>query len=135
MNFCNLCDHFQQKLKSPFRPQSIKFTKNCFCLVNLDIYRHFTKYFWSGFCLGVFSSKFLRPCYDLANFIFIFFQIYVNYLNIIVNILLPLTFLVVMNICIYRIMGNQWYRKIVLDGLAESDQNQETKSCLNHSTS
>ena len=65
----------------------------------------------------------------------IFFQIYVNYLNIIVNILLPLTFLVVMNICIYRIMGNQWYRKIVINGLAETDQNQETKSCLNHSTS
>ena len=34
-NFCNLCDHFQPKLKSPFRPQSIKFTKNCFYLVNL----------------------------------------------------------------------------------------------------
>ena len=141
MSFYNLFDHFQQKLKSPFQTSVHKIYKNLFlfsksCLIIVTFTGTFTKYFWSGFCLCVFSSKCIRPYCDLANLIFVvFFQIYVNYLNIIVNILLPLTFLVVMNICIYRTMGNQWYRKIVLDGLAETDQNQETKSCLNHSTS
>ena len=50
------------------------------------------------------------------------FQIYVNYLNLIVNIFIPLTSLIVMNICIYRIMHNQWYSQT---GLAESEQNVE----------
>lgn len=37
-------------------------------------------------------------------------QIYALYLNMIVNICLPLALLVAMNICIYRTMRNQWYR-------------------------
>ena len=139
MNFCNLFDHFQQRISlSDIYKKLFLFCKSCYSMhcYMVTFTGTFTKYFWSGFCLCVFSSKCLRPYCDLANLIFFFFfQIYVNYLNIIVNILLPLTFLVVMNICIYRIMGNQWYRKIVINGLAETDQNQETKSCLNHSTS
>jgi hypothetical protein len=38
-------------------------------------------------------------------------QIYALYLNLIVNICLPLTSLIAMNICIYKTMRNQWYRQ------------------------
>ena len=79
-NFCNLCDHFQPKLKSPFRPQSIKFTKNCFYLVNLSLqWLHLQALFWSGFCLCVFSSKYIRPYCDLPYFFSDLCQLFEHY--------------------------------------------------------
>jgi len=53
-------------------------------------------------------------------------SIYVNYLNLFVNIFLPLTSLVVMNICIYRIMRNQWYSQSVI-AVDQSEQTVETR--------
>ena len=77
MNFCNLFDHFEKKLKNPYQTSSNKIYKKLFLFAKSCHTMHcymvtftgtFTKYFWSSFCLCVFSSKCLRPYSNLANF-------------------------------------------------------------------
>lgn len=46
---------------------------------------------------------------DTSESFFVPLQIYAIYLNLIVNICLPLALLISMNICIYRTMRSQWY--------------------------
>ncbi len=66
---------------------------------------------------GTIMQRFLFPFLTQMFLMTCVFQIYMLYLNLIVNICLPFCLLVAMNICIYRTMRSQWYSRTTAAGV------------------